>query len=763
MKLEESIPSKKVDTCGLHFDDAKLLVNYIEKHATEVVTLCELRQDKLCDYVIFNLRTGRPQSAADLIRPIEKLAVRFGPLGFMPIVLVLRSDFPVTSARLISDEGAPPAICIDTRSWAEIQLDWTPANFISRIVDWFNRAANDELQDAGQPLDPVLSASGFKVIVPRDLLDPKLSLNLYGHFVNDNLKFIRIGQLESGQIKQSDKIQTLFNVVSLSPPPQKITQIASQPRNLKSLSTFLSKYGMDLNFCLREKISNSINENSPSYPLLNSRMAIFIELKVQRSKGSIQNGVDHRVFVTKHTAGEIGEALGVTFKNSEIDADKSKFVRKIKQSSIDESKMKNFNIAAGEVHYELDQEFAARLSNQTKVDKSNTVLVGAGALGSQFANCLSREGLFNWTIIDHDIVLPHNLAKHIARREDVGFNKAEILANAINSTVLDQKQLAQHYPKTLNTSIIKVANILKKASLIIDASACPSTGRSLSDFDTNARIASIFFNPRIDSAILLLQPKSKNISLRNLEGLYYSHLARKNEPKDHFASPDEMYVYTGACNALTNLTPESRIQILSGLLALGVKNALKRNGATIKIWKLSHDGTVKVNNIESCAVHDIKRKDWTISYDENLINRLIQKRAKGLPNEVGGVLIGVVDQKSKYIQLVDACDPPSDSKSGKTEFERGTCGLEEQLGKFENRTNGHVKYVGEWHTHPKDIPPNPSLTDLIQYVDLATAAEIEGRPPIMLIGGENEIKIYDNQSKPISIKFKSLSNSRSNS
>jgi tRNA A37 threonylcarbamoyladenosine dehydratase len=39
-------------------------------------------------------------------------------------------------------------------------------------------------------------------------------------------------------------------------------------------------------------------------------------------------------------------------------------------------------------------------------------LFGAGALGSQLMNNLSRAGFGRWTIVDNDKLLPHNLARN---------------------------------------------------------------------------------------------------------------------------------------------------------------------------------------------------------------------------------------------------------------------------------------------------------------------------------------------------------------
>ena len=51
-----------------------------------------------------------------------------------------------------------------------------------------------------------------------------------------------------------------------------------------------------------------------------------------------------------------------------------------------------------------------------------------GALGSQIAINLAREGAFSWTVVDSDYLLPHNLARHALLTDELGAPKALALA-----------------------------------------------------------------------------------------------------------------------------------------------------------------------------------------------------------------------------------------------------------------------------------------------------------------------------------------------
>jgi hypothetical protein len=63
---------------------------------------------------------------------------------------------------------------------------------------------------------------------------------------------------------------------------------------------------------------------------------------------------------------------------------------------------------------QFSTEIAAHI-NGMPTEVRHFCLFGAGALGSQLMNNLSRAGFGRWTIVDKDKLLPHNLARHALR------------------------------------------------------------------------------------------------------------------------------------------------------------------------------------------------------------------------------------------------------------------------------------------------------------------------------------------------------------
>ncbi|SEP17900.1 hypothetical protein [Aquisalimonas asiatica] len=119
---------------------ATALVTFVERYADHLATFVEARRDEECELVVLDFQTGRPQKSAQPLKRVERIGVRFTDNEAMPLVYMLRADFPDTEHQQLVLEGSPRAICTDDRPWAEARLTWTPAELVGRILSWFTRA-----------------------------------------------------------------------------------------------------------------------------------------------------------------------------------------------------------------------------------------------------------------------------------------------------------------------------------------------------------------------------------------------------------------------------------------------------------------------------------------------------------------------------------------------------------------------------------------------------------------------------------------------
>ena len=739
---------------SLESQAAVALISFVERHAQHIATFIEVRCNHDHQLVVFNFQTGRPQDTAYPIRQVERIGVQFPPSDAMPVIYMLRDDFPDTEHQLLVDEESPRAICIDDRSWAEARLTWTPAELIHRILSWFNRAACGELHDVRQPLDPLISTSPYSFIVSRNVLHNAAGHKLVCIADSKNHSMLRVYHIHDIQKPTNEIAPICCTVYSIA--PEKMQRLKFAPDNLGSLADMLMPRGVDLLGELRACFAGWLSEGKPPCWRINSKLVVILEMPIigPIDTDTEQDGTDLRAFITYQSVGKIAVALGVALEAKPEEKSAVGFVKLLIPKKIEHKEVCKIKLLSAEVHYEFDRKLATQISGRNNQDHRKVVIAGAGAIGSHVADCLVREGRFCWTIIDDDRLLPHNLARHIGRSWDVTKDKASFLANNLSATLADAEPVARAIDANVMTDGPKRAEIdqaLEDANLIIDATASVHTERYLSDHVAPARRVSIFFNPAGDAAILLAEPSDRSVTLRQLEAQYLGLIVRDGELARHLAPPAGTYAYTGACRAITNVIPQSRVMALSGLAASGLAIAADQDNAAVKIWSLQESGAVKVHELAVMPVKRFCAAEWTISIDQSLTDHILKMRAACLPKETGGALTGIIDIPAKKIQLVDATPAPPDSKGSVSGFERGTLGvLQEHLERVCEQTRGHVQYVGEWHSHPPRVPALPSTTNLSQIDWLATIFDMDTFPGLMLIAGDQHVSVIlaNRQAEP---------------
>ena len=727
----------------LKLSTASAFVRFAERHAASNLKVVETRRyESLAELVIIDFRTGCPQRPVYPIKPMERLAVRFMSDDVMPIVYVLRSDFPDTPHQYLPVEGDPPAICIDDRDWQEARLTWTPPEFVRRILTWFERASKGELDDARQPLDPVMAQSPYMFIILRDDLEQADNIDLV--FVKDNNNSILRG-------KRPDKLEEferpLFCFFIYRVEPETMKRLRYAPDNLGSLHDMLLERGINLFQDINARFLSWLNQPAVLERYVKTSFAVIVEMPIIAPDEKIKDGADLRAFIAPNNSwGDIAVNIGIAHRAPSESKSKVGYVWNFINPTPDIDAVRKIKLDSAEVHYAYDRILAADLSGQATPDERKVVIVGAGAIGSHVADCLSREGRFQWTVIDDDLLLPHNLARHIGQNYHITAGKAVLVAGAVASKFegadpaakyIVAKAIADNEEKTEQ----QISKALNEADIIIDATASVAAGRYLSDHPSKARRVSVFFNPKGTAGILLTEPENRHLTLRDLEAQLFSLMGREDELANLLAPPEEVVAYTGGCRAITNRMPESNVMTLSGLIAHGIGVAVNQPGPVMNTWSLSPSGAVKFIESTCEAMKCFHAGDWRICADSRLIQRVLKMRNEKLPNETGGVMTGVFDIPAKCIHLTDAAPAPADSKESPNGFTRGSAGVLEYLEEVSERTNGQVCYVGEWHSHPSCVPTYPSAIDLEQIDWLSTLFDSYSSPTLMLIAGDKDVRI----------------------
>jgi [CysO sulfur-carrier protein]-S-L-cysteine hydrolase len=91
-----------------------------------------------------------------------------------------------------------------------------------------------------------------------------------------------------------------------------------------------------------------------------------------------------------------------------------------------------------------------------------------------------------------------------------------------------------------------------------------------------------------------------------------------------------------------------------------------------------------------------------INVEDSLLSNIIDIGIKHYPNEFGCFLIGYYSTNQTQLNITDTI-LPNKYKATPYLFERDTIGIEDKLKNYYSQ-NPQKYYVGEWHTHPNNLP-----------------------------------------------------------
>lgn len=712
---------------------ARAMLAYVTSGLAPAVTLVETRQSGDGSLVALHLdvEVERPQDLDAPIRGVEPVALVFGTGGEQPAVLALRADFPETMHQNWTPHDTPRALCVDDRPWAEAQLTFTAADFIRRIQLWLAKAARGELHDTAQPLEPLFFRNPATIILPAAALTQADGpAELVGHIRSEHATIILTEFIREGTSNNAPQ----FVIVPLRADPQGMRRLQRAPRTLDALAQQLQKCGIDLSAELRARVIEWAGVDSAAVRRLQARIAFVIAFPVTGADG--RQADDLRAFITHDAAGDVGIAMGILARNDSDVGSGSGYVRMVGIAA--SAAIPDRAIDPADVHLDFDRTAGATISGQIQPDTSRCVLIGAGSLGSQLAINLAREGRFQWTIIDNDHLMPHNLARHALHPIDVGRPKVIGLAHRIHALLDEPVTFFEadflHPPAELSA---KVDEAIAGANVIIDASASVAVSRRLADLPRpGARRVSVFFNPAGTAVVLLVEGRDSAFTLRDLEAQYH-RLIQVNPALKHHLKAENGVRYSGSCRAATNRISASKAAQMSAIASQAIVDALAGSEATVCVWTFAADHSVALTAAAVQPTQKIAIGDWTVTYDEGLAVQIAVLRTARLPHETGGVLLGITDTSRRSVHIVTALPAPQDSTGSVTAFERGVSGLAAAVKDAAERSLHQVRYVGEWHSHPRGSSTRPSTTDIRQLCWLTQELESEGVPALMAIAGDN--------------------------
>lgn len=719
---------------------ASHLVRFISIHGSGVAQIVGARHLGNAEVLVVEVQTGRPQRPAYSINQSEPVGILFPQEGTAPIVLALRSDFPDTPHQNWVPEHIPMCLCVDDRPWVEAKQTYTSGQLLHRIVNWFRMAGMGELHETGRAPDPFFTGLSFEVILPASVFtqEPHEKADLVGFIQPGKRHPVIIAETYApdrhGAIASGGIVLTAYSIS-----PQNMRRLRHVPTTLGELATELKAHGIDLIADLSSKIDGWAGIEKRDVFRLTSRLAVALKVPVVDPTSGVVTRVDNLAFVTDQSVGTVGVALGRLLDNGSNVGNQAGFVRQIMPAAPNPQLLASIVLRTASAHSEFNAEIAATMSGLAAPDERKVVLIGAGSIGSNLSEAMVREGRFDWTVVDQDYLLPHNLARHTLAVPSSGAFKADHVAARLSllRSGISCKGIVADF---LDDHTSELSEALRTADVIIDTSASVPVARAISDLKVGARRASAFFNPAGTAAVLMVQDSERKVDLRALEAIYYAEILTSSKLADHLSQSANSIPYAGACRAVTNRIPAARAITLSGLAATGLSKALDQDDALVKIWSLAENGGVEVI-VRNVTPPTLYPSLWQVSVSPDVEQRLKTMRAARLPNETGGVLMGVVDVVAKRIDVVDAWDQPPDSQGSPVLFERGTGGLKQQVFDAMGRTLDQVRYVGEWHSHPRNHSTRPSNIDVAQIAWLTDSLAFDGCPALMIIVGDDDIRV----------------------
>jgi integrative and conjugative element protein (TIGR02256 family) len=684
--------------------------------------------------VVFTVNVERPRLLAHDIRRIELLeAVFFEDDSRAPEVNCLREDFPQAPHQNLTGQLVPKQLCLNEQAWCDARLNWTGGRFLERIRQWLARTATGMLHAADQPLEPLLAPSGAKLILPSDfsieadyqsrgLLD-------VGRIQNGSKTIVLLADWRSSSnTSRKGAAAAVFNC-----PPQQHGVIRRQPENLHELQELCEQGGFDLAALLAERIQ-TWQLNKPDPKILDAELILVLLLPKTRDGTKVES-IETVGFLTGKSIKYVGEKLGVL---QNLNGNAGYIIGAGK--TIPGEALRQVPVGMLHVHKKLNSAFAASM-NGAEHYVGHVCAIGMGSLGAQIFNNLIRSGFGGgWKLIDPDILLPHNCARHFLGDWAVGTLKVEAMA-AVANAILDGEPIAVGIPCDVlspGDDGGKISEALKQSSVVCDFSASVAVARWLSQDENGPRRLVAYLSPTGNSLALGIEDKNRVTRLDWLEMLHYRAILNESLLHNSLLSKDSHIRYGNSCRDISVVVSQDDVVKWSGVASKEIKKMVLREAASFSIYLEKDDGSSAVVPCLISSVHEFKIWNWTIRLDVWTLEKSRDFRCARLPNETGGVILGHFDTHSKICSIVDILPSPPDSQEWPMSYIRGCEGLGKQVQDIGERTLGQIGYVGEWHSHPDNCSVMPSGDDMQAYGWLDANMRAEGLPAIMLIIGEKE-------------------------
>jgi hypothetical protein len=650
-------------------------------------------------------------------------------------IRALRRDFPITLHQNQTPENEPKSLCLYHSSWKAVQRSWTPQNFLTRILWWLRETANETIHKSDQAIEQLFFTNGIQLVLPHDFLKKESNSETPYFIEKVEAPSTRALTFIAATRKTNERSQQWAHL-TFEVPAIENNPVANLPNTLGSLHAQLEQKGSSLLQPLINAINLFKESQKQNHNNADKSENTFLIIFIPRLRHGQFERYDLLGYLLKHSVNQIGISCGTLFRSP---TDKEVYQESLTKQDCDE--WKALEVCPVEVKTEIDPQRARKLSGITDAQSEfKGLIAGVGSLGSALSNLWSRIGWGTWSYVDNDIIQPHNIAKHIGYSDHIGYPKSILVKNFSDCLYKNVDTTAFIADVTDNDK--ELMKKISECELIVDASTTVYVPRELSLRKDIPRTASVFVTPSGDSSVMLLEDRTRNVRLASLEAQYYRAILLSNDwGENHLRMPDFQRV-GGTCRDISNAISYENIVMHSAILSKQLRKTVCSDSGRIDLWISENStGEVQYRSIVVNHTHSASMGEWVVNWDDGFINEIKKLRKASLPKETGGVILGIVDTKSRQIHIVIGLSAPEDSDSSELHFYRGFVGLRATIEECQRRTADMVIYIGEWHSHPTLHSANPSSDDCILIQSLSDKMKEDGLPILMVIVSDDEFTI----------------------
>ena len=410
--------------------------------------------DEHSETVVMEVDVELSQFAVADIHPTERISITFAEgENAWPEVLALRNNFPLVSHLNLRAKEFPRSLCLYEQPFAENRSRWAPVSIVERVRSWLADTSKGTLHRSDQPLEQLFLGTRDAIVLPESFrLTPATGPHRLGIIHADlrpwgELFFAnRVG--DNTQAPGSRFLATTFVTPAITH-----GVLRWIPQTLSELHSVCVDAGGDLLGAVRNEMGTW--DSGPS--TLNSHLVLLVVFPKLRTTGAMIESFETWVFVSNETIEVIGQALGIWQMTNGV-------AGHVIGGVLNQDALKELRVYPLNPTYALGRDGAATM-NGTQPDLTRFTAVGLGALGSQVVTLLARSGFGMWSLIDEDVLLPHNIARHELNADFVGFPKAEAMKQYLNrllavplaeravfANILDPRDLQAEVDVAVNSS-----------------------------------------------------------------------------------------------------------------------------------------------------------------------------------------------------------------------------------------------------------------------------------------------------------------------